>query len=104
MINIESNGTIIVFLNPPPKRRLVNGSLKDWDLMDPISLFARPKGKVNSIVEPYAQKMPVRLFNYISILILFFSCYSLSLSFVRSYEIEEPFIMLYHQGNDPPTC
>ena len=45
-----------------------------------------------------SQKMPVRLFNSI-----FFSCYSLSLLFDSSYEIEKSFIMLYHQGNDPST-
>ena len=45
-----------------------------------------------------SQKMPVRLFNSI-----FFSCYSLSLLFDSSYEIEKSFIMLYNQGNDPST-
>ena len=34
----------------------------------------------------------------------FFSYYSLAILLASLCELEEPFIMLYHQGNDPSTC
>lgn len=33
-----------------------------------------------------------------------FSYYSLAILPASLCELEEPFIMLYHQGNDPSTC
>lgn len=58
----------------PTKGRVVNGSFNDLDRMDSISFFNRieEKEKVNSIVEPYAQKMPVRLYNSIFFFLYFF--------------------------------
>ena len=79
-----------------------NGSSSDRDLIDPISLFLRWKGKVTSIVEPYA--MCKKCLYGCPILSFFYSWYSLSLPFAPWCEIEKLFIMLYHQGNDTSTC
>ena len=68
----------------------------DLDLTDPISMAGKSQFHCRAVCN--SQKMPVRLFYSI-----FFSCYSLSLLFDSSYEIEKSFIMLYHQGNDPST-
>lgn len=82
------------------KRRVVIGLFIDLGLIDSIfSLFSFiEKREFHCKAVCNAQKMPVRLFNSI-----FFSYYSLAILPVSLCELEEPFIMLYHQGNDPST-
>jgi len=84
----------------PQKRRVVIGLFIDLGLLDSIfSLFSmKEKREFHCKAVCNAQKMPVRFFNSI-----FFS-YSLAILPASLCELEEPFIMLYHQGNDPSTC
>ena len=56
--------------------------------------------KENSIVKPYAMRKKCLY----GCSILSFSYYSLAILLASLCELEEPFIMLYHQGNDPSTC
>lgn len=106
IINIESNGAIIVFFNSSERK---GGNLIIYQSGSDRSYFFsffQWKVKVNSIIEPYAmhKRCPYGC-SILSFFVLFFFFIFLfsSLHHAR-YEIEESFIMLYHQGNDPSTC